>query len=119
MTEEQEIKNAAEKILAAKGTKSKYEYCQPESGLGGGWIEYTTETKFKKKGLTIAKYETRLDDEICAPSLMILDAGEGIVKRFFNAIGMYDGNLVFDFEYNKTKTFERGAWQKRLESLVS
>ena len=117
--EEQKIKDNVEKILAARGKVSHSEGYQPESGLGGGYMVYTKKTEFKKKGLTIAKYEEKLDDEICTPSFAIWDVGTGIFGRFFNAIDMYDGNLVYDFKIGyKIQKFERGPWQKRLESLV-
>ncbi len=119
ITEEQEIRNKAEKVLAAKGKKSNYSYYQPPIYVGGDYMVHTTKTKFKKEGLTIIKYEKRLDDEICEPSLIILDAGNGIFRRFFNALGMYYGNIVFLLDENMTKTFERGTWQRRLETLVN
>jgi hypothetical protein len=117
--EEQEIRDIAEKILAAKGKKSEHSYYQPAISVGGDYMVHATEHKFRKNGITIIKYEERLDDEICQPYLMILDTGKGAIGRFFNSLGMYDGSVVFSQEGESIKTFEKGDWQKRLENLVA
>jgi hypothetical protein len=120
--EEQGIKNTAEKILNTRGKKLEHSYYQPPISVGGDFYVNLTRQMFRKNGITITGYKRIFDDGSGSYSLAIFDVGRGIFKRFLHSLGMYDGKLVFSLEHHRTSVidvFERGAWQKQLESLVT